>query len=439
MVRLVGGPRITWAHFEGLHFEGNNGVDETCGWDLTGFSYCTFTNVRCRNFKEDGWYAKGVITPDNRQMSNNTFVNCYGNGNGRDGLHLIGASPLRYENTANVFIGGEFTGNGRWGIYGDVCESTHFYGTCCQGNYAATGAGGGDIWFNSRFCVFQGYVESGSKSIRMGPLSKGCDIKTRSSYPLWNTFRDEGHGNQLSVMGEVEPECHFFDNPYFGSWAGMAPDGVTPIGPNPSGYADPGSPFGAGLKLTLDGNFQGAAFALRDAKSLRGEWVTVIFEADTSGIVEPLELRIYARSDSSPNSTNGEFAIEPLGITPENQFRTFVYDVRFPDADLSMPNIAFYPGYGGVTVASALKLRSLRVVRGQTRKAGWPAIDSARPLSEIAVNLSNAVFGINTHRKYPGKVVFDTTAGKMRFAIGGDAVSAWRASDGSGDLVPSVV
>lgn len=437
MVYLVGGPRITWAHFEGLHFVGSNDSGETCGWDLTGFSYCTFINIKCRNFKQDGWYAKGEITPVSHQMSNNTFANCYGNGNGRDGLHLVGESPLRYENTANVFIGGEFSGNGRWGIYGDVCESTHFYGTCCQGNYASTSAGGGDLWFNSRYCIFLGYIESHAKSVRMGPLSWGCDVKTRSTYPLWNTFIDDGQSNQLSVMGESERECHLFDNVYFGRWTDVAPDNFIPVGAAFSSYSDQGSPFGAGLQLTLNGDFQGATLFLLDAVPLQGQWVTVIFEADTSGVVDPLEIRIYARDGNSANSENGAFVVEPLGISPPGQFRTFSYDIRFPDAISSTPNIAFYPAYGGVVASNLLKLRSMRVVLGQTRKAGWPTIDSARPLSETAASIGNATFGINIHRKHSGKMVFDRTAGKMRFAIGGDPKSAWRASDGSGDLVPT--
>ena len=86
-IRLPGSPgpmfrcsigRNVHAHIEGIHIVGSGDAAETCGFDLTGFSYTTFIDCRARDFRLDGWYCKGVLAPANRQVSNLVLVNCIG-------------------------------------------------------------------------------------------------------------------------------------------------------------------------------------------------------------------------------------------------------------------------------------------------------------------------------------------------------------------------
>lgn len=443
-------PRVTFAEVSNIYLLGNNEVGETCGVDLTSFSYCTFTNIRVRNFKQDGFYAKGLITPTVLQMSNNALINCIAKDNGRDGFHAVGDNPLRYENTANVVIGGEFSANGRWGIYGDVCEATHFYGVTAQANWgivpnsgdAVTGTPSGytpfgDIYFNSRFCIFYGYVESLEQSIVMGPLSKGCDVKVRSSYPLWNTFIDEGIGNQLSVMGEEELERHLFNNPYFTDWTTAVPAGMALLGaPAVASYADTLSPFGAGLELTFGGNFQGIEIPMvYPVDDLEGRYVTLIVEMDTAGVVDPIEMRLYTYDGASLNTENGTNVIIPVPET--DGFDTFTWDVKFADV-LTAPSLRWYLSYGGNSAGgNDIRFRSARVVLGQTRQAGWPLVDLAKPASATAAQIGGATNGINIHRKRVGSLVYDTTNAKLRYAEGTGPTALWRATDASGAITPA--
>lgn len=428
------GTRVMNARFEGIYLEGSGETTETYGFDLSGFSYCTFIDCRSRLFYLDGWFTDGAITPVNKQNSNNTFISCSGNNNNRDGIRLTGTDPQRYENTANTFIGCEFSGNAGRGVNGEVCESSQWLGCTAQGNSNR------DVYFNSRFSVFTGYAEGSAKPIELGAQSYGCKVEIRSGYPLWNTFVDNGTTNECSVMGASQNEQIAFLNPYFAEWVGTLPTGLTLSGaPAVASYADTGSPFEAGLQLTIGSNFQGLVFSLLpSAASLAGQWVTLIAEVETSGVVDALETRVYARDGTTLNAATGQFAVDSLPVTASTRFRLLSFDVKFPGSIAGTPSVIWYVAYGGVSAGgNVVKIRSARIVMGQTRAASMFSGDSQKPARATSAQLGAAAGGINIHRKFAGKMVYDSTAGKTRFATGTLPTSAWRATDGSGDLVPA--
>lgn len=445
-IRLPGSPgpmfrcsigRNVHAHIEGIHIVGSGDAAETCGFDLTGFSYTTFIDCRARDFRLDGWYCKGVLAPANRQVSNLVLVNCIGNANGRDGFRAEGTAQLPVENTANTFLGGEFSGNGNFGIYGEVCEGTRFTGTVCQSNRA------GDLYLNTRFCTFEGYTESGARNVRLGPRSHGCTVTIRSTYPLWNSFVDEGAANRISVMGEVEPEQHLFANSCWIDWSGNAPAGLTPHGTLGFGsQPDPGSLGGASLRLALTANLQGLILDLATtAQEIAGRWVTLIVELDTGGATDPLESRVYARDGIELHLIEGAFAIERLaGIVPRQGFTTCVWDVRFPDTVRGKPSLIWFPAYAGVRNAgNTILIRSARVVLGQTRHAGWPGVAGTDPPRATAAEIADAACGINIHRKRAGRLVYDISGRRLLVAASDAPDGAWRAFDGSAGIVPRAV
>src|SRR5690606_37845587 len=117
--------------------------------------------------------------------------------------------------------------------------------------------------------------------------------------------------------------------------------------------------------------------------------------------------------------------------------RTLAYDVKFADTLEGSPTVIWYIAYSGVSAGgNVVKIRSARLVLGQTRKAGWPVIPE-RVISVSTAELSNAANGVNIHRKKPGRTVMESTSGKMRYAMGSAPTDAWRAYDGSGDLTPA--
>ena len=318
-----------------------------------------------------------------------------------------------------------------------MCEATRFTGTVCQANQA------GDLYLNTRYCSFEGYTESGAKNVRLGPGSYGCTVNIRSTYPLWNSFVDEGTANRLSVMGEVEPEQHLFANSYWTDWSGKVPAGLTPHGSLGFGsYADAGSLAGAGLRLTLTANFQGVVFDLTaSAQEIAGRWVTLILHLDTGDVTDLLESRVYTRDGSELHSVEGAFAIERLvGIVPHRGFRTLAFDVRFPDIVRRMPSLIWFPAYSGVrTGSNAIKVRSARVVLGQTRRAGWPGIAADEPARAPAADIGDLSCGINSHRKRAGRMVYDTTGRRLLIAESELPNAAWHAPDGSHSIVPRAV
>src|SRR5690606_27347814 len=147
------------------------------------------------------------------------------------------------------------------------------------------------------------------------------------------------------------PERHLFGNAYFTDWLGAVPQGVTLNGtPAVASYTDANSPAEAGLQLTVGANFQGLVFApTAPAADLQGKWVTLLLEVDTSGVVDPLQTRIYTRDDGTGNSTTGQFAVQDLPITSSGQFRTLAYDVKFADTLEGSPTVIWYIAYSGVS------------------------------------------------------------------------------------------
>lgn len=438
------------ATFEGIYLWGNNEAGETYGFDVTGISYASFIECSARNFKLDGWYAKGLITPTVRQMSNNTFLNCTGNNNGRHGFGMEGASPLRYENTANVFIGGEFSGNGTdgagFGIYNDVGDSNMYFGVCCQSNSGGYPADPidtyGDIWMNSRYCIFQGYLEGMYKSVQFGEHAYGNEVKGRSTFPLWNTLgQDLGVSNKMSVMGEVLPEQHLFYNPHFAKRATASViDSVTLQGTTYTMVTDTGSPFGESVRMTGYNDFDGWEITPvgMTATELQSRWVTVLLEMKTSGITDPLELQIHTRDGGTPNLTNGEYVVTPLEIT--TGYKLFAFDVRFEASISGSPTIFIAPWYDGATGASTIDIRSCRIVLGQTQGAGWPVLnmmDRGGLVNVITADITSAASTLNTQGKFIGKTILDTSSGLSYFALGTSPTSAWRKFVDNADTTPA--
>ena len=422
--------RITQAFVGHFRMDCNSEAAETYGLDLSGFSYCTFENIWIRLAKLDGVYADGSITPVNKQFSNNTFINVRSNNNLRDGWRFDGSIQA---NSANTYVGCEGAGNIGIGFNELVGYANQTVGCTFQGNT------GKDFYTNGSRNKHDFYAEGGVKTVELGYASSANVFSARSSYPLWNTFIDNGVANTCSIRGEVEPERHIFDNPFFMNWISTAPQNTTLLGtPTLASYTDINSPVNAGVQVTVNGAFQGLSFILDDVKeSLKGKWVTLIVEIDTSGIgANTIQTRVNSSDGGILNENNGEFAVENLPVSSANNFIRLAYDVKFKDVLSSTCAINWYIAYSGAPGGGvAIKIRSARIVMGQTRNASQYVGVEIQHAATTGV-LSAASNGINTHRKYAGRLAYETSTGKMRYATGTLATSAWRATDGSGDVTP---
>ena len=424
-----GSNRVTQAVIGHFRMDGNSEVAETYGIDLSGFSYCTFQNMWIRAFRMDGVYADGSITPVNKQFSNNTFLSVRSNNNLRDGWRFDGGAAA---NSANTYIGCEGASNAGIGFNELYGYSNQTVGCTFQGNTNR------DFYTNGSRNKHEFYAEGNPKPVELGAASFGNHFSVRSSYPLWNTFVDAGTQNIVSIRGEVEPEKHIFNNPFFLNWHSSSPVGISLNGsPVLASFSDLNSPAGAGVQATVNANFQGLIFSLSETKeNLQGKWVTLILEIDTSGVVDTLNSRVYARDGSTPNSATGEFSVENLPVSASGTFIRLAYDVKFAASLSGTPTILWYMAYSGVSGSNVIKIRSARIVMGQTREASQ-YIGQETQHSATTTVLSGAANGVNTHRKYLGRIVYDTTSGRLRYAIGTAPTSAWRATDGSGDLTPT--
>jgi hypothetical protein len=438
--RLSGatGPAIKWdspnriigATIGGFRMDGNSEAVETYGLDLSGFSYCTFEDIWVRLFYLDGIYADGSITPTNQQYSNNTFINVRGNNNLRDGWRFDGSSVA---NSANTYIGCEGAGNGGIGFDELVGYSNETIGCTFQGNT------GKDVYINGSRGVHSFYAEGAAKAVLLGTSSVGNAVSCRSSFPLWNTFDDNGVQNRVSIRGEVQPEKQVFFNAYLQNWLGVSPDGVTLNGAATlANYTDTGNPYGASVEVTIGANLQGLIFTpLETAANLQGRWVTLLLEVDTSGVTDPFVTRTYARDGVTLNSASGEFASENLHVTASGTYKVLAYDVKFAASVSGAPTIIWYAAYSGFSAGGQpIKIRSVRLVMGQTRECAQ-FVGDLRDHSTSTAALSAASNGINQHLKRAGRLAYETSTGKLRFAVGTGATSAWRATDGSGDVTPS--
>lgn len=425
-----GSNRVIKAFFGHFRLDCCGAENETYGLDLSGFSYCTFQNIWVRLAKLDGIYTDGSVIPTNKQFSNNTFINVTSNNNLRDGFRFAGSSEA---NSANTYIGCEGSGNSGIGFNEIVGYSNQTVGCTFQGN------GVRDLYTNGSRNTHSFYAEGSSKSIELGAASVANNFSCRSSYPIWNTFVGKVDQNTVSVRGEVEPERHIFDNPYFMNWVSVAPTNTAAIGAiGLASHMDTGSPANAGVTLTVGASLEGLAFVLEEPPAvLNGKWVTLLIELDTSGVVDPIETRVVTRDGSTPNNLNGEFAVELLPISASGAYLRLAYDVKFPLAMSSVPSLVWYVAYSGVSVGgNVVKLRSARIVMGQTRNVSqYVGVEVQH--STTSATLSIATNGVNTHRKYAGRLAYDTTSGRLRYATGSSATAPWRATDGSGDVTPS--
>jgi len=413
------------------HFrmDGNSEAGETYGLDLSGFSYSTFENIWVRLFRLDGIYADGSITPVDKQYSNNTFINVRSNNNLRDGWRFDGSSQA---NSANTYIGCEGAGNAGRGFNELVGYSNQCVGCTFQGNK------GRDFYTNGSRSKHDFYAEGDPKPVELGSASFGNHFSVRSSYPLWNTFVDSGVQNIVSVRGEVEPEKQIFDNPYILNWLGLLPANIARNGtPTLVSYVDTDSPSGAGVQVTVNANFQGLIFTLSETNTnLQDKWVTLILEVDTSGVVDTLNNRVYTRDGTTLNLRLGEFATETLPVSASGTYLTLAYDVKFNVTVSGTPTVLWYIAYSGLSGSNVVKIRSAQILMGQTRNSSEFLGIETQHSADTGI-LSAAANGINTHRKYAGRLAYETSTGKMRYAIGITPTSAWRATDGSGDLTPT--
>ena len=54
-----------------------------------------------------------------------------------------------------------------------------------------------------------------------------------------------------------------------------------------------------------------------------------------------------------------------------------------------------------------------------------------------STNFTSATSGLNTTQKWQGRTLLNSGTGKLYFALGSNPTDAWRATDGSGDIIPS--
>lgn len=455
LVHLPGAGKIAWDGstrvlnfwMERVYIEGSNDAAETCGLDLSGFSYSTFKDVYIRLFKQDAVYVDGVIddgSPSHicKQFGDNLFLNCRFNNNYRDGIRLDSSVPAGNENAANTFVGCEFAGNACTGYNGLYEQANDLVSCVTQGNGAGHAGQVGylDFYTNGSNVRFTGYQETNAKSMQFGPNSYGCEIKVKTSYPLWNAFVDNGTNNRFSVMGEKDAERQLFEDPTFLRWTSTTPVGIALSGAAAlSPVADSNSPFGYDMQVTYNANFQGLILTLEDsAANLAGKWVTLLVEVDTSGITDSTVIsRLYARMNGVLNTATGQFMSDTLPVTTSGQYKTLAFDVKFTGTPAGTADLIWYLNYSGAAATNVINIRSIRVVYGQTRKATPVFVDHTRPISVTTTTLSSKTTTVNNFRKYAGKTVFNSTAGKLYTALGTANTDKWRPSDNSGDITPA--
>lgn len=426
-IKSVDGVRIVLGDYGHFYLLGDN-LAGSIGFDASAFSYCTFQNIWIRLFN-DGWYADGSITPVNKQYSNNTIINVRSNNNLRDGFRLVGSSVA---NSANTYIGCEAAGNANIGFNETVGYSNQTVGCTFQGNTVF------DFYSDGERNIHEYYAEGNPKSSKLGSLSKNNFVSIRSSYPLWNSFINDGRANNISVRGELDIDQHVFTNPYFEDWTGSSPLNVLANGDVAfSFYSDANTRLGGGLQAVFNANFQGIVLQNLDPTvDYAGRWVTVQIEADTSGITDLSGLRVYARDGSTNNGATGEFAATSWTQTPAGKYKNFTLDVKFAASIAGTPTVLIYLAYSGITTTNTIKIKSIKLILGQKDRVSDYAL-SRQTRSAVSANFTSATSGLNTAFKYPGKVVYNSTAGKVYYASGATATSAWKAFDGTADIVPA--
>lgn len=427
-IKAKDGVRIVHGEYGDFYLLGSNVVN-SIGFDASAFSYCTVKNIYARQFG-DGFFADGSITPVNKQYSNNIVMNVRSNNNLRDGFRFVGSSEA---NSANTYIGCEGAGNSGVGFNELIGYSNQTLGCTFQGNASA------DLYTDGTRNIHQFYAEGNAKSIKFGSASSFNKIDARTSYPIWNSFVDDGRNNSKSVRSDTKTEQHVFKNPYFEDWTSANPSNIMPNGaPVCRWFSDASSAKGGGLQVTFNANFQGLIIQSLDANvNYAGQWVTVQIEADTSGVTDLSGFRLYARDGSTNNQTVGEFAVDTLVKTEAGKYKSFTFDIRFPTAMSSSSSILMYLAYSGISTSNVIKIRAIKVATGQRDKIGEYALSAKSSTSAADVNFTDVNSGLNTAWKAAGKMVYNTTRGKMYFAVAAAAASAWRATDGSGDITPA--
>lgn len=425
-----GSNRVTQAFIGHFRLDGNSGVGETYGMDLSGFSYCTFENIWVRAFTLDGIYENGAITPVNQQFSNNVFTNVRSTNNLRDGWRFENTTN---SNSANTYVTCEGSGNAGVGFNELFGNSNRVVGGTFQGNT------GRDFYTNATKGIYDFYMEGNTLGCEMGSSSFGNEISCRSSFPAWNTFVDSGTQNRKRIRGSSGIIEHIYNDPYTYNWVqSSVPSNIGGLGTVAySSAADTQSPQNYDLVLTLGSNTSGIRlFPNRTVAQLSGKWVTLVLEVDTSGVVGTPQVRIYTNIDDSSNTNTGEFVAQNLVITGSGTTQKMFFDVKFASTTGTTPALYCYLIYSGYVSSSVIKVKSINILSGQILENS--PLTPADPVPSVQASLIGlATVGLNVHRKYAGRLVFDTTANKLRYAIGSNTTSAWRAVDGSGDITPA--
>ena len=420
------GERRVHGYYGDFYLLGSN-LEGSIGFDASAFSYNTFRNIWIRLFN-DGWYADGSITPINKQYSNNTIINVRSNNNLNAGFRFVGG-PIA--NSANIYLGCEGSANKR-GWDEQYGYSNECYGCTFQGNTEY------EFYSNGNLNEYNFYTEGPSKPVYLDTRSYSNKLRVRSSFPLWNTFKDMGINNTKSVRNELSVDIHVFKNTYFENWMGVSPAGILPNGEIIySFFADANLDKGGGLQVTFNAAFQGLVIHNLDSSfDYAGKWVTVEFEADTSGVSDLSGLRIYTRYGTAINDKNGAYAIDSFTQTANGKYKRFTYDVKFSDAILGTPSLLFYLAYSGVTTSNIIKFKSIKVILGQKDRVSENAL-SILPTSTVSANFISAASGLNTAFKKAGRMVYNSTTGKVYYASSATATSAWKALDGTADIIPA--
>ena len=443
------GNRVIQFTMRDLWFYGNTSGTGDSGGDFTGFSYCHFENLYFWQFDVDGCYADGTSSLGFlRQFSNNTFVNVRSNNNGRYGFHWDATQKgtpgrIRNENTANTFIGCETAGNALGGIREEESDCHVYIGHTSQGNpLSGPSVLGSDIYTDGVNMRYEGYTEMVASSpikpnVQFGPNSRNNRIRTRSSYPIWQALLDQGTANNFSIMGE-ESGGEILENPWLANWITATPVGILLNGtPAFTSIADTGNPNEKSAQITISANFQGLQIVPKPQDNLAGQWVTLLIEWDISGIVDPFELRIRTRGGTTENSAQGQAVAQTQPINAAPGYVLAAYDVRFASSLSGTPNLLMYAN-SGVVGSNIIKIRSIRVVRGRVSQWIYDRDLKLPPaLTTVSSFMSSSTSGLNVHMKRTGLSVYNSTLGKLFFSLGANPTSAWRATDGSGDVTPS--
>ena len=151
-----------------------------------------------------------------------------------------------------------------------------------------------------------------------------------------------------------------------------------------------------------------------------------------------------ARTNLGAGAVGGNVFIAATALAAQQAMDTEIgVDVQAYDADLGALAALATTGMIARTGAGTASVRTITAGSGISIAngdgvAGNPTITSTDVLENVsAATIASVVSGINTTGKAAGRMVWDTTNGRIKVATGALAASSWVNADGTTPVVPS--